>query len=755
MLHTSLLKAVMPRLLLALLTATLAAALAVAPARAQFEPEEPEAPAEGEAAAGPAEDDVALTEAAIGDPLVAAALDLPRDTPADRLRVIVALVDVGHPEAAALLLPGLLATELDDAARADLVREVGAAKLFRLIELDVPGPEGAASPLPGARAFAQQALDAASALERDPARIAALIEQLNAASPEERYAARVDLRATGQPGMEAALAALAAATTPEARGNLMAALADMRPSVDAPLIAMLAEAQGQARADAATLAGKLRIRAALPYLASLAVATGDPASPAAQAAIAVLGLPPATPPEAQALLRHELAELDAAPLDDYADIQETWWSWDAAANRAVAAQFPPRQIRVLSQARLAQVLAEAGDARPADDQLALVDALESAELLGRPLPARWQQQLAALTPQQLSSALDAAVDAERFAAAPRLATEIGARGDSGVLATADGLPSPLADAVFSPERAVRFAALAAVMKLNPQRSFPGASHVPAALWQFAAGGGPASAIVAAPNVPRGSDWAGQFRRLGYESTPARTGREALIAAFSPDSAPRLAVVLLDSDLSYPPLREVVYQLRSSALTAGVPILIAASETGLADAQRIAAGDPLTRAVPRPIGQDEFDGDVAATLALNPRPLADAATRNAQASQALEWIAQLLAAKAPYDELRRDGALVNRTVFVPDLAAASIRVLAELGTADSQSMLADYASARTATIETRRQAAEALAASIARVGIQLTTNQILNQYDRYNASETADADTQAVLASVLDALERKK
>jgi hypothetical protein len=30
-----------------------------------------------------------------------------------------------------------------------------------------------------------------------------------------------------------------------------------------------------------------------------------------------------------------------------------------------------------------------------------------------------------------------------------------------------------------------------------------------------------------------------------------------------------------------------------------------------------------------------------------------------------------------------------------------------------------------------------------------------QYDRYNASESADADTQQVLSSVLDAIEKKK
>jgi hypothetical protein len=161
------------------------------------------------------------------------------------------------------------------------------------------------------------------------------------------------------------------------------------------------------------------------------------------------------------------------------------------------------------------------------------------------------------------------------------------------------------------------------------------------------------------------------------------------------------------------------------------------------------------AVPRPVGEAIFDDAVTRVLALNPHPLADKTTRTQQSMQALDWLATLLAAGAPYDELRRDGRLVNRTLFVPELAAPSIRVLAALGTADSQAALADYASARAVAIENRRQAADSLAASFKQFGIQLTSEQILRQYDRYNASETADADTQAVLGSVLDAIEKKK
>lgn len=746
--------------LLLLLAALL---LASRPARAQFELDEPEAPGDAAAAADEApaatpEDSAALLDFGRRDPIVAAVLELPRETPAQRLRAIFSLVDLGRYEVAALLLPQLESAELDDAARAALVNEFGPARFMQLVTLDAPAAEGAASSLPGARAFAQQCLDAASAIERDPARIGNLIQQLSADSADERYAARVDLRATGEPGLVAMLHALATATTPESRGNMMAALADMRPTLDEPLVAMLAESRGQPRADAATLAGKLRIRAALPYLSALAVSHADPGvASIAQAALIEIGLPLPAPAEAQALIRTELASVNAAPVFPDNEVQDAWWSWDDAASQPTSTQVSSRQRRMLARARLAQALVEAGGAAasPADRLSTLIDALEAARLLGRPLPAEMATLYSSMSPSDLSAALHEAVAQQRFTAAAALATELGARKDPSVLATHNGRPSPLAAALASPARDLRFAALSAIMQLKPQHSFPGASYVPAALWYFAAGGGDATAVVASPVFPRATDWAGQFRRLGYEAMPTGSGRSALVAAFDRAAAPRLAIILIDSDIGQPLAREVVFQLRSADLTAGVPIIIAASEHGLVDAQRIAAQDPLVLAVLKPRGEALFDEAVNQALALNPRPLADKATRTQQAAQALEWLATLLAAGAPYDELRRDGALVNSTLYIPELAAPSIRVLAALGTADSQSALADYASSRAVSIDLRRQAADALAASIKQFGIQLTSEQILRQYDRYNASATADADTQQLLGGILDSLEKKK
>ena len=747
-------------------TAALAAVLLGSTTYAQFEEEEDPlgaeaaAPADAPAAeaATAATVNPALVDVARRNPVVGAALGLPRETPGQKMRTVVRLLDLGHADVAAMVLPELLAEPLDDAGRAALVREFGSARFLALIRLDRPGAEGEQNLFAGAGEFAQKCLDAAAAEARDPQRLAAIIAHLNAPTEEERYAARVDLRATGEAGIVAAFAALAGAKDKNERANLLAGLADMRPAVDEPTVAVLAEATGQLRRDAAELAGHLRLGAALPWLAALAASSADQeVASAAAAALTSLRIPLPSPAEAQELVRRRLDALvqqPVSPADE--NIKDSWWSLDPASQQLSKAEFLPQQLRTLAIARLSRALAEAGGTvAEGDRRTALVRAWEEAALLGRDLSEPYKQWVGEFSPAELSAALGEAVDGRHFAAASQLAAELGRRGDGSILATGDGRPSPLAATVASPIRELRYAALASVMQLAPARSFPGASFVPEALWHFAAGAGEPTAVVAGPRFTRASDWAGQLRALGYQATPAGTGRDALLLALNPTTSARLALVVLDSDIGQPLLGEVLYQLRARERTAGVPVLILASVPRFANAQRLAARDPLVLASPRPQGPEAFQELAAEAAALSRQTAMTPERRGEQAAQALKWIAQLLAAKGPYDELIRDAAVAGQTLFDPALATSSLEVLALVGTADSQAALADYASAMTLPIEGRRQAVAALATSFERYGIQLNSEQLLRQYDRYNASETADAETQQVLGEVLDLLEKKK
>ncbi|MCC6494172.1 MAG: hypothetical protein IT424_14255 [Pirellulales bacterium] len=700
----------------------------------------------------------ALADFARRDPTIAAVLEIPRDTAAGKMRALLALVNLGHAEAAGLVARELLQQPLDDSQRAALVGEFGSAAFLRLIWLDGPAPvEAAPRPLAGLRDFSQSCLDAAATQARDPARVAALAAQLNAATPEERYAARVDLEAAGDVGVIACFLALSQADTAEARGHLMTALAAMRPAIDEPLVAVLADAQGPLQRDAAKLAGRIRLGAAAPWLSAIAVSPDNPAAAsAAVEALAALGLPAPSVAEAEELLRRKLRDARSEPVSTIDEgTVGVWWSWDPAAKQLVAKEFAPAQLRTLGAARLGRALAGvSGLADSADGRRVVAYELEEAALWGRPISAALRQLIAGMTPAALSEALGEALAGDYRPAAIALAGEIAARGDASVLASSNGRPTPLAAALTNAARDVRFAAVAAIMKLAPPMSFAGSSQVAQSLWYFASGAGQPAAVAAASDIVVASDWAGQLRAAGYDATAVRTGREAMLAAVDPEICSRLAIVVVDSDVGQPLVGEVAYQLHASDQTAGVPVLIACSGERLATAQRIAQVDPLVLATAQPQREGELAALVDQTRALSGRPIPPDDVRTAQAEQALRWIAQLLANGSPYDELQRGAKALDRTLLAPPLTAATIDVLAVVGTSESQRALADAASGSARPVEARRGAAKALAQSVAKFGLQLSRDEILRQYDRYNASATADADTQQVLGEILDIIERK-
>jgi hypothetical protein len=680
----------------------------------------------------------AQDSAAIVDPAVASILDRPRETPAQQLEALFLLLDLGQQDVAESLWKDFSGQTFDAPAQADLVQTLGAARFLNLSR------RATGDQLPGARAFAQNCLRAAAQTGRTPQALAALLERLSDPDAEVRAAARSDLAVTGDPGAVACLEALADASGEGLRTELMRTLAKMRPGVEPLLIAALADGEGTFRRDVVELCGYLRLQKSVPWLAALATG-GDPAvQPAANAALAKLGLSAPNTEDARVVVRRAIHRLETQlPAEP-----GPWWSLQAESAALVARDSTAAEKQLFELARLARLLGKLPSAPEADRRLALLYAYQVADALQQPLPEDLQQW--ALTTGQLNQTLHDALQNDQLAAAVACVKRLATGADPAALASVDGLPGPLARALVHPNQQLKFAALEAVMQIAPQRSFAGASGVVQALWFFAGGDGAPQAIAAAPVVARASDWAGQLRSAGYEATPTSTGREVLRTALD---APRLELILLDSDIGRPLMREVIYSLRSNPSLARVPVAVLSSLPNLARAEQIAAQDRWVVSTPRPHSDEAMQAVLARLGQLDGAP-PSSATRTTRAVAALGWIADLLQQGHPYDELLRDSQLVNQTVLNPNLTDSSLRVLALLGTADSQRQLVNYASTSSLSLATRRQARDAFAQSAERFGKLLTSQELLRQYDRYNTSETADLETQEVLGSLLDTLEKK-
>jgi hypothetical protein len=664
------------------------------------------------------------------NPAVRAALEWPRDNPSHAFRAVIALVDLGHPELARPLLEELQARNLDDAARAALVEEFGSPRMLQLARVEALQPIGAA--------FADATMSAAAARATDPARLAQLVAELSDPSPEIRRAARGDLGAAGRAGAKFLLEALARESDPNRRANLLAAAAHLRPIIDGPLLAMLETTGPRLHADVANLLAQLQFPQAVPLIV------------------------PTTSPHAEPTLRAALAELEQGvpPFLADAENQIELWFWNDASQTLTSARYPADDARSIWMARLAQRLVRV---RPDSAEVRVKALAVSAEanglaLLGistdpaEPLPqptvhVRWP----ALESPLVNDVLAYALKSNYAHAAVAASDELARRGDVSVLFSTDAKPSPLAAALTHGNRRIRFAALRAIMTLDPRSPYPGSSRVPDALAYFAGATGGSAAIVAMPSMVDAADVAGKLSAANMHGEPTMFGSDVPKLA---QQLSDLELILVDADILSPGVRQVLYELRITPASAHVPVAVLAADGRFEAAQKIVSEHQRMIAVPRPQTPEAVAQIAARLKSIVARESTSAPERAQQAVLALTWTANLLERGRTFYALRRESTPVAAALYRPATTDPAIDALARFHTPESQRALIAFASQRAFPIEARRKAAAAFDASVRMSDLLLTSDEILAQYAIYNASETADADTQQVLGAILDTIEAR-
>jgi hypothetical protein len=89
---------------------------------------------------------------------------------------------------------------------------------------------------------------------------------------------------------------------------------------------------------------------------------------------------------------------------------------------------------------------------------------------------------------------------------------------------------------------------------------------------------------------------------------------------------------------------------------------------------------------------------------------------------------------------------------PRLAMKAVAFLGTCNSAESQRALVEVVARSTAPLDLRTAAVAAFRENTRKHGILLTTDEIRQQYRRYNESENGDAQTQKLLGLILDCLE---
>ena len=686
------------------------------------------------------------------DAAVEAVLAKTPETPRDLCDTVLSLMDLGAAEEAAPFLKQLVDAKLDDAALAALVNEFKSPAFLRLALNKELAPEGAT--------FSSAAMQAADKFARDQTMLAKLISQLKDPSPEVRRAALVDLRA-GQTSAISMLLGEMAKNPGSDNRVLQQALLDFGGLATDLLIGALDTQDDRFKAQVIEVLGQLDSNKAALYLLGPATGSANPQvrDAARGTLLRVLGREPSKASAAAALHRRIKKYYGGTrPLaPDHEGMVEIW-DWDDSAKASKPRKLPADDYGMLLAAQLSKDLYELDPGNRENLRLSLAARLEAAKIrsgYNQPLPrgAGTAYEMAAAQPLGiLEQTLNDVLQSGHLGAALGIVEVLGDRGSEAMLHTSSVDPAPLVQAVRHGDRRLRFAAVAALMKINPTQPYPGSHFLPEALSYFATTGGTLLAVIGHPRANKAQDLAAMLSELGYESRVAYTGKEFLRVS---KSSSDVDLALIDMSIQSPGVREVLYQMRRTPQTSRVPAGIVATIDNLDEARRIAHTDPLTLAMPRPHTTEAVSQEVERLDRLVGRSLLSVEERKSQAVESLKWLARLSQSSKDLYDLSGTWKAVELALQTPELTQAATTVLAAQPTASAQRSLVNMASRQVLPIESRQAAAKAFQTHVQKQGILLTTEEILRQYDRYNASETSDKPTQQLMALILDVIENPK
>ena len=620
---------------------------------------------------------------------------------------------------------------------------------------------GAAKDLqPEGRQAAELILSAAQRLAQDQSRIESAITKLTSADEGARQAALEQLSRAQTAAVTPMLRVLADSARIAEHPAIRTALVQLGEPVEAPLIAALDSPNESLKNQVIAVLGRLGSRRARIFLIRSALDRKFPFETRQLASAVLERVHGAVPDEYEGgkYLAQQIPRLLAGetPFDADENDRITIWLWDETTQQAVPGKLPRLDAGLMLAARLASDLYVLKRGESAAQRLMIITNLELAKTLAgfsQPISATPGSPAAAALaagPEALSAALSEALRMGKTGAAAAVAELLGQIGDASILRTS-GAESPLAEAIHSTDRRVRFASALAAVKIAPGEQFVGAGRLVEALGWFVTTAGSESVLIGHPRGEEAQTLVGFANALGFEGQGAYTGRNLTERAFA---NPDISVALISDAIDKPPVEELVQWLRRDYRTARLPVGVMARGERLLALEAAFASDPYTTVFPRIHSVEVCAIELKKLTAIAGRNLVNRDERVAQARSALsalKTLAQSSAVFAQYD-LQLQESIIIGALDNPALAAEAADVLQYYPTAPAQTALVNAASQSNRSLPDRQAAAAAFAASVKLRGLLLTQSQIAQQYLRYNASQAEDNSTQALFGSVLDAIE---
>ena len=644
----------------------------------------------------------------------------------------------------------LLAANVDAAGKVSLHRKMGSPIFIKLNDVKKYGQE--------LSDYAKSVLDAVGDYSKSTDRLRQLAVQAQSDDEVARRSAVVEMLKGGDAAAPVLLNAMTSASNDVQLARLRTALMAMEKDAIAPAISALESDNAAVVSQSCQALGLMKASTAIPYLARLSLDTDHPSMPdAKKAMLRIVGVTP-TKPEAIIFLRRKIDAFRRGDMPARPDLDGRirTYRWDNESNTAVASHSPIPIAVYGAAAQLSRDLAALSDSH--DDQLsALLVQLQDAQLRAgadQPLPtdtATWK--LATSTrPEQLELALVEAVKREWTPAATATLQALGASGDLDLLGSVDGRPKPLARALVNEDRRIRYAALRAIMALDPKTPYAGSSDFVNAIEYFVRSSGVRKVLVGNPNRAQAQSMVALISAQDYSGRSFTIGRELIRFA---QANPDVETILISSRLTRPGAKETLQLLRQDPRTSRLPIGIYAVADENKFAERIAEEDDRTIAMPRlhSVGGaaihlsrlDALRGDVTPH-----------ASRIIQALAALRLLDKLASDRDsyPFYEVFRLEESVVAATQQDSLASQASRVLGLLGTAGAQQTLLTMTLDSALADQSREAALAAFESAVKLRGLQLTNVQVREQQVSLHNAPLTDRVSERMKEAVLNLFQGK-
>ena len=678
-------------------------------------------------------------------------------TPIELTRAVQLMIQTSQLKEAKRYLQQLASLKMTDQEKAELQREYGTGLLLQLAREADLQPEGSQ--------VAEAVADAAYQAAQDPNRIASLIAKLSDPSVEVRLTAMEDLRPSGTAAVIALANLLGDKQRAEEYPTIRAALLKFRSIAHEPLIGYLdtANTNVEQQKEIIDILGQLGHPRSTLYLVRLAV-LGEPGSLLRTAAQRTLERTAGAVPnrkEAEVYLQRMLREFrqGTVPVPADADNRITLWQWNTKAKTSIPNQYPADLAAVVLSAQTAANLYSLDQQNQQYRFWYLSHILASSKRLGglsKPLSrqAGGAAEIASKAgPEVIHNVFQQALETDHIAAAIAAAEVLATIGSPTLLEGHGSDPAPLIQALLHANRRLRFTALETILALDPQKPYPGSNQVSDAIGYFAGSRGRRTAFVAHPLPARGQFITGLLNQAGYYAEKVHQGKSLIDLVRKQTDCD---LVLISNTISNPTIGEIIQRFRDDPRTASISIGILANPENLERVKMLATMDPLTDVVGRPNTVENLAFYLARLEHLGSVHHVGAEERSAQARTVMQRTAKLLEQTDQYsfyDLYRQEPAFIS-AVSVPSLTRYASPILGSFATATSQKALVNTASRNSLDLVSRQAAAQAFGLAVQKRQLLLTQKEILRQYDRYNASETLDKQTQQVLGGILNSIERR-